>query len=350
MPRRYSIGGGAVILVAIILIVHFAAKTPSTDVAASGVSHVKIASVASLSSQTGPLPVVGNVTSLSEANVLAQSSGEIVSLSRALGDHVAAGAVIAQFDNSSQEAAVLQAQGAYDAAEANLTKASGSTAANSSIGAAQASQGAANAQTSALATLQNTAAALDDAVNTKSDTLFTNSRSAQPALLSTIIIPDSQLVIDIENERAGLNSVLADADSLATNSDIDASAGAMLTDAQKVATFLNSLVAGVNDAVPSGQTTAATIASYQAAVGAARSEVLAAISSLTAAKNAYDAAQSGAQTASNSATGTGSDIAVAQANVKQAQGALGGAKANLEKTIIRSPISGTIISLPINNM
>jgi RND family efflux transporter MFP subunit len=76
--------------------------------------------------------------------------------------------------------------------------------------------------------------------------------------------------------------------------------------------------------------------------------VSSAVSALTTAKNAYDAALSGAQSASNTAnSGTQNDIAAAQASLKTALGSLNAAKAALEKTIIRSPITGTIVSLPI---
>ena len=86
-----------------------------------------------------------------------------------------------------------------------------------------------------------------------------------------------------------------------------------------------------------------------ASLSAARSAVLASVSGVTTAKSAYDAAVSGAQTASNTATGgSASDIASAQAGLKSAQGSLDAARANLAKTIIRSPISGTIVSMPVS--
>jgi RND family efflux transporter MFP subunit len=83
---------------------------------------------------------------------------------------------------------------------------------------------------------------------------------------------------------------------------------------------------------------------------AARSEVVSAVSSLTTVKSAYDAAQASATTAQNSASGgTTNSIAAAQASVEEATGALDSAKAALAKTIIRSPISGTIINLPVTS-
>jgi RND family efflux transporter MFP subunit len=83
-------------------------------------------------------------------------------------------------------------------------------------------------------------------------------------------------------------------------------------------------------------------------LAAARAEVNGGVTALTASKGAYDAAVGGAQSAANTAsTGTQSDIAAAQAQVKSAQGSLDLARSNLAKTIVRSPIGGTIVSLPV---
>ncbi len=349
LPRLYSIGGAVVIVVVAVVIVHVATRAPSTDTTVSNISHVTIASVASLSSAAGPLPVTGKVTSLNQATILAQTSGEITSLNVAIGSKVDAGQIIAEFENSSQQAALLQAQGSYDAANAALAKATGSTATNAGITSAQASQSAANSATAALASIQSTYSALDDAVHGKADVMFSNPRTATPTL--NLSVPDNQLSVTLQNERAQLEGILADAKKLSSDTataDIDANASAINADAQSVITFLNNLVQASNEAVSSQSISPATLATYQTSAGAARSEVVGALSSLASSKSAYDAATSGAQSASNSATtGSQNDVATAEANVKQALGALRSAEANLEKTIVRSPISGTIVSLPV---
>ena len=349
LPRLYSIGGAAVIVVVVVVGVHLATRAPATTDTVSNISHVTIASVASLSSAAGPLPVTGKVTSLNQATILAQTSGEITSLNVHIGSGVGAGQIIAEFENSSQQAAVLQAQGAYDASQAALAKATGSTAANAGITSTQAAQSAANSATAALASLQSAYSALDDAVHAKADMMFSNPRTITPAF--NVNVPDNQLSVTLQNERAQIEGILADAKRLAADTsvpNIDTNAAAMNADAQTVIIFLNNLVQAANEGIPSQSVTAATLATYQASAGAARSEVVSAISSLAASKSAYDAATSGAQTASNSATtGSQNDVAAAQANVKQALGALHSAQANLEKTVVRSPISGTIVSLPV---
>jgi RND family efflux transporter MFP subunit len=338
-----------VFVIAIVLGFHFLTRAPQEAAAPIQQSHVHIQSVAGLSSATGPLPVTGKVSSKSQASILSQSSGEITHLYRALGDHVSAGQVIASFENSSQQAALVQAQGQYDAAQAALAKATGSTAANSGISSSQASQSAANAQTAGIVALQSTYAALDDAVHTKADTLISNSRTSQPRL--GLSVPDTQLVLNINNERVPLELTLADAKSIAdgaSSANIDDAADKMNKDAQLVVAFLNDLVTAVNKAQTTVDTSASAIAADQTLMGAARTEVTSAISGLNTAKSSYDAAQASAQSAANSAgSANTNDISAAQASVKTAQGSLDAAEANLEKTVVRSPISGTIVSLPI---
>ncbi|OIO30374.1 hypothetical protein AUJ77_03285 [Candidatus Nomurabacteria bacterium CG1_02_43_90] len=338
------------VLVALILFVMRLGSNPALPATTSSYeTHVSLASVASFSGQAGSLPVTGKVVSVNKASILAVSSGEIVSLSHVLGDQVVAGEVIANFENSSQRAAVLQAQGAYDSARVLYTKASGSTAENSGTASSQATQSAQDAKTVALLAMQSSVASLDDALHTKADSLFSNPR-VQPQL--NLTVSDSQLVSDIENERVALGNLSKTANALlknTTQANLNANITEMISMAQTVEAFLTNMVTALNKTVTSPSVPASVIVTDQVLIAAARSETIAAISSLTNAKSSYSAALSNATIASNSANaGTMNDIASAQATIKSALGALDAAKANLEKTIVRAPISGTIISLPVS--
>lgn len=345
----WQVGAGVAAVAVVFVGVHAFTKSDAAAPAVSQVPHVREASVASLSSQNvGPLPVVGTVTSLDHAALLAQTSGPVTSLVRQLGSYVPAGGVIGELENSAQRAAVLQAQGAYDAAQASLANISGTNAQNSGIGANQAVQNVANAQVAVNAGLQTVYSALDDAVHTKADLLFTNPRS-NPTLILTIT--DSQLGITLQNQRTALEHTLALANAKANttvHTDTDADIVVMAGYGQSVAAFLNNLVEAVNKAIPTQDVSASDIAAFQTSIGSARTQVVNALSSLATAKTSYDNAVASAATASNTAgQGTTNSISGAQAQVTQAQGALDAARSALEKTIIRSPISGTIVSLPI---
>lgn len=347
LPWFYKIGVVLVFAGVVWSGTHLLKSAPAPSTATSD-THVRIASVASLSDQSGPLPVTGKVTSVSKASILAVSSGEIVSLSRKLGDRVTAGSVIASFENSGQRAAVLQAQGAYEGAQAALAKVSGSTAQNSDLSSAQAAQAAQSAAVAARSALQSTYVSLDDAVHTKADAQFSNPQGTNPQL--NLAVPDGQVVIDVQSQRVGLDAAIEVVAGLGTGPDsaIEADITSAISKAQTVRAFLDTLAEAASKAVASPSVSASTISAYQASVGTARSAVLASISSLTSAKSAYNTAVSAAAVAENSAgTGLDNDIASAQANVKSALGTLNAAQSNLEKTIIRAPISGTIVSLGI---
>ncbi len=338
------------ILIIGIVGIHWLTRPPTPAPAAdTGMAHVTIATVASLSSATSSLPVTGTVVSSGQATILAQTSGEIVSLRHALGDWVSAGTVIAEFSNGPQRANVLQAQGAYEAAQAGLANAQHTETTGSSISVAQADQGVQNAKNALQNALQNAYAALDDAVHAKADALFSNPNTSSVQIILTV--PDSQLVSELLQERIQLQSVFSTLLPYTTGSTVTATStnsAAMLAAVGTVTQFLNNLITAVNETPPSQSASSATLAGYAASLGAARAEVTAGLSGLIAAKSAYDNALSGSQTAVNIGTnGTRNSIALAEAQVKQALGAYDAARANLENTIVRSPIDGIIVSLPV---
>ncbi|MHB1769507.1 MAG: HlyD family efflux transporter periplasmic adaptor subunit [Minisyncoccota bacterium] len=349
LPRRLVIGAAAILVIGIVGIHWLTRPSASAPAADTGMAHVTIATVASLSSATSSLPVTGTVVSSGQATILAQTSGEIVSLRHALGDWVSAGTVIAEFSNGSQRANVLQAQGAYEAAQAGLANVQHTQTTGSSISVAQADQGVQNAKNALQNALQNAYAALDDAVHAKADVLFSNPNTSSVQIILTV--PDSQLVSELLQERIHLQSVFNTLLPYTTGSAVtatDANSAAMLAAVGTVTQFLNNLITAVNETPPSQSASSATLASYAASLSAARAEVTAGLSGLIAAKSAYDNALSGSQSAVNIGTnGTRNSIALAEAQVKQALGAYDAARANLENTIVRSPIDGIIVSLPV---
>src|SRR3989344_6973832 len=121
-----TIGSGVVIVALGIGVAIFMLRAEVSDLAPEAQIHtVTVRSVAELTSQNAPLSLVGSVSSKSEATVRAERSGQVVAVYKSLGDSVSAGAVAAEIENASERAAVLQAEGGVDAAQANLMKVSG---------------------------------------------------------------------------------------------------------------------------------------------------------------------------------------------------------------------------------
>lgn len=295
----------------------------------SSVPQVTVSSVADLSNQSSPLSLVGTVQSTAQATVLAESSGAVTAVYRSLGDHVAAGSVLATLENSSQQAAVLQAQGGVDAAQVALNKIG--------VGTESAKSGALNALLSAYSSV-------DSAIRGTADPMFTNPTGDSPQF--TVNSTNSQLVVSLNYTRPSLtalwNRETARAGSLAHTDDLATELSTTIGEVRTVRNFMDSILTVLNSGIPSTTVSQTTITAYIASATAARTALTTTLSSLTAAQSALTSAQQ------PGASGASPDVAAGEAALKQAQGALAAARATLEKTILRTPISGTLNSFSLN--
>lgn len=341
-----------VVIVAVILVGN-RLRSSSTDSSVEDVvpadRGVTLSSVGDLSLNTSPLPLLGTVTSRSEANIKAESSGKLAVVYKKLGDYVSAGEVIAEFDNSGERAGVLSAQGAYDAAKAGQGTAalSGNTAA---ISAGSANLSLDSAKTSAVNAINSAYVSLDDAVRVKSDIAFRNPQTRDPQFI--VNTSDSKLSIAIPPERATIEDLLKSREAknrtLTQSSDLIAELNAVEVEAQTVKGYLDDLSLAYSRAIPDASVSQVTIDGFKASNGLARAGVSGALSAIGGARSTLNAAIAGSQVAANNLTQTSQgSTAVADASVKSALGALNAAQSRLDKTIIRSPISGTINSLAV---
>ncbi len=347
--RKSKIISG-IILAAILLIGWNASKkAPVIEEVVKADRGITLASVGDLSLYTSPLPLLGTVTSLSEAKIKAESSGKLVGVYKKLGDHVTAGEVIAEFDNSSERAALLSAQGAYDAAKAGqgTVALSGNSASVSQNSAQQVLDAA---KISALNAVSAAYVSLDDAVRVKSDGSFRNPQTSNAQFI--VNTSDSRLAIDLPQERVTIENILKARSArdltLTTESDLRAELDAVQAETQVVKDYLDQLSLAYSHAIPDSSVTTATIVGFQASNGLARSEISGTLTAIGGARSALNGAIAGTKVAANTVTQSsqGSTLA-ADANVKAALGALNGAQSRLEKTVVRSPISGTINSLSV---
>lgn len=306
---------------------------------------VELRSIAKLSNDTTALPVVGTVRSQSEAEVRTESSGQIVRLYRQLGDYVGAGSIIAEMENARERASLLQAEGVFDGAEAQLAKTEGS-ARNEQLANLQAALTSAGA--TAVNTLLSAYATNDEAIRRKADQMFSNADTPAPKF--NVLVTDSQLTIDLENSRLVIRQYLTrEAEAgreLSADTEADQEINGTEDETRAIKNFLDKLTAALNKAVPSQSVSEATIASYKTDANAARTSVTAILSSLAGSRQALEVARN--NLAQGVTGGQAEDVAAARAQVKQAQGSLATARAAFEKTIVRAPISGSINSLSID--
>lgn len=273
---------------------------------------VTVATVGTLSGGGDGSSIFGTVRSVTEAQLFAQNGGVVRRVNTALGSTVAAGSVLVELDNASEAAAVLQAEGAYDAAVA-----------------ARGAQSLPDTQTAARNTYRSAFTSLDTTIEGDIDTAFFGGQTPYgPDLLIFPYAVDSQR---LSRERERLDDVL---DAFEAN---QATAGsrtptALLDEAEGVArqfqTFLNQL------ADAASQRDSRVTSAQLATLAAARSEVNGILSSITAARG-------------NLRSGTVSATAGADAQVKQALGTLRAAQAAYERTRVRATIGGTVNFLPV---
>jgi len=117
--RRGSIWRKIVVAGALIALL-FVLFSPSNDGASDDVlssgRFVSLAPVKDLAGVENASTIVGTVRAATGADVLAKTGGTLTSVNTRIGATVGAGAVIASIENASERAAVLSAEGAYEAA------------------------------------------------------------------------------------------------------------------------------------------------------------------------------------------------------------------------------------------
>jgi multidrug efflux pump subunit AcrA (membrane-fusion protein) len=303
---------------------------------------VTVASVSSLSNNEKDFPLLGTVTSVSEATIRSETGGQLTRVYKKLGDTVLAGGVIAEFENSAERAALLSAEGAYDQAKASRNIASlNSNQAGSSLG---------DTKTQALNAISNAYISMDDAVRGKTDAAFTDPKFDQVRL--HILVPDVGLSSSLETKRKSIEKILIQREAinrtLTETGDLTGELATVLGEAQVIKTYLDDLYTAYSKALPDNTYNQAALDGGRANTQVARQAISGTISSLTGAKTALTAGVTATKLAGTVDAQSSGALATADAQVKQALGAYNAAQSRLEKTIIRSPITGTLNSLSIS--
>lgn len=307
---RYQV----LIAIAVVILLFLAGNILGAGKTAVGTERLRavtLASVAELSGSSNGASVIGSVRAITEAALRAEASGSVEGVYTSIGASVPAGFVIAELENASQRAAVLQAEGAYDLALASRSSVSPE-----------------NSDTSARNEYRDAYTTLDTTLENDIDDFFGSPTPSGPYLL---INPSGSDPTALSRERADLERRMNTwNDSLTDASRRDPEN--LLTEAEEIArdiqTFANSLADSAN------RTDSRATSAQLASLATARATIASVLSSLTSAQVAYR-------------SGSTSSTSSVDAGVKSALGNLRFAQANLEKTVIRAPIAGTVNFLPI---
>ncbi len=319
---------------------------------------VETASVRLLSSDEVPLSLIGKVEAKNEADLRAEAQGEVTGVYASLGQFVSAGSILAEISNARERASVAQAEASLDIALSNLSKlTSGARGEEKDIlttSLENAQKNYMEAQLSAQNTLQNTYATIDDILFNKVDALFTSPTTNDPKL--SFVIGNRQTVIDAESGRFKIGLMVERLEKNIESLSLEDPLEEILTntekDLQEMRTFLNVIADAVNMLQPNASLSENTITTWRANILSSRSSISTSISSIINARTNLTNTKSALSIAKQNkeigfSGGRNEDVLSAEASVRQAQASLSGAKANLEKTLIRTPISGVVSLLDI---
>lgn len=310
-------------------IVFLRSTGPST--ASDNLRTVTLESVGALSGTGSSVSIIGNVRSVTEADILAQSGGTVRRVNTKIGQSVGAGSIIAELENASERAAVLSAEGAYESALAarSITQAQ----------AGNAEESLAEAETSARNTYRTAFTSIDSLLTVEVQSLFGGSSITPGLLLST----GSGARLGGEYRELRRTEIPAWRNSLATANTKNPET--LLNEAERVTQRLSAFL--IELARAAAQSDSGATATQKANIASARAEVDALLATLSSERDSLRSAQTAATVGSRQSQSQGGEVASADAAVKSALGGLRAAQAQLEKTIVRAPIGGTVNFLPV---
>lgn len=327
---RRILYGTAVVVVIIAGRMAFLEQTDTMESVSQAPRSVELVRVFDLANGTVPLPTIGQVESQSEAVLRTEASGEIARVTKQVGSTVRAGEVIAEIENAAQRAEVLRAQGVLQGAQAQLVKLQNSST---------------ESQTLIKEAIRSAFTTADDAVRNKADQLIRDPETGTPEI--TTASSDYFVRQTAQQQRAALNGTFREwTDALVALDGItstDALVVYVLTaqqNLQETRAFLDNMALVANGFEPTNTLSQGTIDKWRSDISTARSSVNAALTNLVSSYNSL-------RSQIDAVNGGGEDVQFAQAQVTQAEAGVLAAQAALEKTIIRSPITGEVNQLDI---
>lgn len=326
------------VVVAIVIVISFVVlnkETTTEEVAEAVLPTVEVRSAGSFSA-AGNINLIGEVEAISQAEVKAEASGRVTQVRVEIGDAVGAGAVLATLENASERAALLQAEGAYEAALAS--------AALSDVSVSSAQVALENAQDSAISAYRDAYTTVSSVLYNNIDTIYSDPdghipgvrieggsqtpylnstrvtlQDAMPAWLlqTTKITPESDLTSALTQASGNVSEILSLVDVIITR---------LNTDPQQ---YANTEFSGLRAQLIADRT---VLSNTVTNLNNTKASLAQAVRSLTQAELG----------------GTDSTLSSANAQVKQALGSLRAAEAAYNKTIITTPIAGVVNEVSVN--
>jgi len=284
------------------------------------------------------ITLIGQVRAFSESAITAEQSGRVTSVQVALGQSVVAGQVVTTLESASQQAAVTQAEGVYEAALA--------AAAQNEVGTDEAQTQLTSAQSNVVTNYKSAFGQVNSTILTAVDPFFSDPNST---FLPGLRIDGRGNTTTLNNERIAYQTLLSEWNAQSTSINITDDLYFALDEAEsyteRTIRLLDTFISVFQDQDSGSRYTETELTGFISQFNAQRSALVGVESSLGAARAQLLAAEDGLERASLAASG--SQNSAADAQVKQALGGLQAAQATLAKRVIRTPISGTVNSLDV---
>jgi multidrug efflux pump subunit AcrA (membrane-fusion protein) len=284
------------------------------------------------------LSLLGTVRAFTEANITAERGGRVVSVPVTLGQSIRAGQVIASFENAAERASVLQAEGGYEAALA--------ASAQSGVGVDEAQTTLKAAKNNAVSVNKSAFSLVSSVVNSNIDTFFSQPDGFLPGLK----VSGRGNTPFLNSERVAYQQLLKDWQARSVALSVDSNLGSELAysraNVERTIAFVDVFITIFNSGSTGGYSDT-EVQTLSINFTSLKSSLLGTLSAIDAASASLASADDDVKRAAISASG--GTTSAADAQVKQALGSLRGAQANLAKTILRSPISGTVNSLSVRS-
>ncbi len=342
LSTRMKVVTTLIFVLAIAAALSFLSDDTSKELITNSARSVTLRSVSELSSAAQSFSFVGTVSPLSEAVLKAESGGRVTQVSASLGQKVSPGQILIIFENSAERAALLQAEGAFEAAKAAWSI--------SGLNKNQAAKSLADAKEQAVTSILSAYNTMDDVIRGKTDTAYADPRFASVSFLPSV--PDASLVNSLETKRRVIEPMLLKRAqknlNLEASPDLIGELDLISEELSYVKNYLDDLASAYSKALPTQTYPESSLAGFRATVNAARQSVLSLLTATVASKTTLSASLTAESVAKlNYADQSSAELAASNGQVKQAEGAYLAAKARYEKTIVRSPLYGTVNALSV---
>lgn len=314
--KRTSVRIVAAVLLVLAIAVYMRSGDKTTEVAVETTASPRTVSMHTISADNGTAVRTADGSAFI---VRAQSGGRVDRVAK-VGDTVAAGATVAQLENSAQRAAYIQAEGSYDAA---VAAAGGNTTSQ------------ATAKQDAVRTWNIETVSSEQIVYTSIDAYFSPSRGS--SITGFRELDSFGAAVTFNERRAAIEEILGAWDrktAQVNESNVAEMLSSLGNDLSVIGTFIDDIASLVPRQRISENYTEADrnadtdrLAAARAAITASQGKVDSALTAIT--------------------SSSGSNAALSNAQVKQALGVLESARAALSKTVIKTPVAGTVTAVSI---